>query len=324
VSEPRPTVAPGVSWRWSDFAYGLVLALPASAAMASSVPRGLAFAVGVIPAAIVGVLPTRRAQLATLVVGALAGVSMFLGTLLAGVPVLAVPVLLLAVVAAALAAERLPFGMALLTLAVPLMGIGLSFDDLGTGAGLALVMVGGSAWAFVVACLWRPRPPAAPRPHPQVPSLLGYGIRLGVAAALAAAVGFTLDLDHVGWAVGACLLVSRPDLQLQRLRSEGRIVAVLVGAFGAGVLANVTEGAGWYALAAGLAVAGAAATRRSRWYLTPAFTTFLALSLLLWSDPADAESRFAERAGETVLGVGLAWLFVVLAPKFASHRTPRS
>jgi hypothetical protein len=56
------------------------------------------------------------------------------------------------------------------------------------------------------------------------------------------------------------------------------------------------------------ALAAAAGTHGSRWYVTPAFTTFLVFLLLLWSAPEDAASRFGERVGETLLGVGIAAL----------------
>jgi hypothetical protein len=52
--------------------------------------RGVALALGVLPAAIVGLMPTRRARLATVVLGTAIGVPMLIGGVLADVPVLAV------------------------------------------------------------------------------------------------------------------------------------------------------------------------------------------------------------------------------------------
>ena len=37
-----------------------------------------------------------------------------------------------------------------------------------------------------------------------------YGLCLGLAGATAAAIGFALDFDHVGWAATAAMLVMRP------------------------------------------------------------------------------------------------------------------
>lgn len=80
---------------------------------------------------------------------------------------------------------------------------------------------------------------------------------------------------------------------------------------------------GWYGLAALAAVAGAAGTRGSRWYVTPAFTTLLVfLLLLLHARPEDAAWRFGERLGETLLGVGLAYLFGLALPRLPERRRP--
>jgi uncharacterized membrane protein YccC len=153
------------------------------------------------------------------------------------------------------------------------------------------------------------------RPQPAGPTL-DYGIRLGAAGATAAAIGFLLDLDHVGWACAAALLVMRPAAEMQRLRSVGRILSVAVGAFLAVALVHVAPPAAVYSLAALAAVAGAAGLHRSRWYVVPAFTTFLVFLLLLYSHPQDAASRFGERVLETLLGVAIAYLYGLVIPGF--------
>ena len=145
--------------------------------------------------------------------------------------------------------------------------------------------------------------------------MLDYGIRLGAVGATAAAMGFAFHFDHVGWACAAALLVMRPSAEMQRLRSVGRVLAVTAGAAAAAAIATVTSAPGWYCLVALTAVAGAAATRGSRWYVTPAFTTLLAISMLIYSHPQDAGSRFGERVGETILGVTIAYLFGLLLPR---------
>jgi hypothetical protein len=82
----------------------------------------------------------------------------------------------------------------------------------------------------------------------------------------------------------------RPAAEMQRLRSVGRILA------------------------------GAGGTHRSRWYVTSAFTTFLVFLLLLYSDPQDAASRFNERVLETLLGVGIAYVYGLGLPWLVRRR----
>ena len=77
-----------------------------------------------------------------------------------------------------------------------------------------------------------------------------------------------------------------------------------------------------YGVAAILAVAGAAATNRSRWYVTAGFTTFLVFLLLLYATPEDAGRRFDERLGETLLGVAIAYVFGLAIPALRRRRLP--
>ena len=134
-------------------------------------------------------------------------------------------------IGAALLAARARLGQVAMTLSLPMVGVGLSYPDLGKAAGLAGLMVLGSIFGCVVSMFWPERAPgqapvAAPKPT------LGYGVRLGAAGATAAAIGFLLDLEHVGWACAAALLVMRPAAEMQRLRSVGSI-AVAIGALAA-------------------------------------------------------------------------------------------
>ena len=279
-------------------------------------PRGLALVVGVLPAAIVGLAPTRRGRLVLVVLGTSIGVPMFIGGLLAGVPVLAVLAISGLGIGSALLAARYRLGWVAMTLSLPIVGVGLSYSNLGKAAAIAGLMVLGSALACLVSMFWREHaaaPSSAPVPKPT----LGYGVRLGAAGATAAAVGFLLDLEHVGWACAAALLVMRPAAEMQRLRSVGRIVAVAIGALAAIGLVRLSPSAWAYSLAAIAAVAAAGATHRSQWYVTPAFTTFLVFLLLLYSRPQDAASRFNERVLETLLGVGLAYVFGLGLPALA-------
>ena len=315
AAPPRPTRPPDLAWEWRPAAAGALCAVPAAVLITSDVSAGLALAVGVLPASIVGVAPTRRERRRIFVVGALTGVCMLVGGALSAVPVLAVAAVALLGVGTALLAARTPLGQVAMTLALPLVGIGLSYSDLGEAAAAAGLMVCGGLYACLLAMLWPEREPA-PRPaRPPGGPTLEYGIRLGAAGATAAAIGFLAGLEHVGWATAAALLVMRPVAEMQRLRSAGRIAAVLAGAVAAIALLDVSPSAQWYALAAIVAVAGAAGTHGSRWYVTPAFTTFLVFLLLLYADRQDTEHRLLERLGETLLGVGIAYFFGLVVPR---------
>ena len=291
---------------------GALYALPAAVVVLDDRSRGLALAVGVLPAAIIGLAPTRRGRLATVALGASIGVPMFVGGLLSGVPLIAVASIAILGVTSALLAARSRLGQIVMTLSLPMVGIGLSYDDVATAAGLAALMVVGALFACLVSMLWPEQPVAraADRSAPTGPTI-GYGIRLGLTGATAAAIGFALDLEHVGWACAAGLLVMRPAAEMQRLRSTGRIVAVTCGALAGVALARMSPPAAAYSVAVIAAVAGAAGTRPSRWYVTPAFTTFLVFLLLLYAHPETAASRFGERVLETLLGVGIASVYAL-------------
>ena len=106
----------------------------------------------------------------------------------------------------------------------------------------------------------------------------------------------------------------RPTAEMQRLRSVGRIVSVFLGAVAAVALVHAGPPAAVYSLAVLAALAGVAGLHASRWYVVPAFTTFLVFLLLLYSHPQDAASRFGERVLETLLGVSIAYLFGLVLP----------
>jgi hypothetical protein len=310
---PAARPAP-IAWSWSRAAFGAAAAVPAVAVTPIDVTAGLTLAFGVLPAALVGVLPARRDRVRLVPVGALIGTSIALGALVASIPVMAViTVFGVAVGAAALVSTRALLGQLLLALAVPMVGIGLSFTDAAEGLGLAGLILAGSAYVSLVSLLWPEHPAPAVSP-PAPPAMLGYGIRLGLAGATAAALGFAFDVDHVGWQVAAVLLVMRPVAEMQRLRSVGRVISVALGALAAAAMVGASLAVAWWAGAVAIVLIAAAATRPSRWYVTPAFTTFIALSLLLYARPEDTAYRFGQRVGETVVGVTIAYVFGLLIP----------
>ena len=149
----------------------------------------------------------------------------------------------------------------------------------------------------------------------------GLALAVGVLPVALAGPAPTRRLDRVaalgaltGRATGAALLVMRPAAEMQQLRSIGRVLSVIAGALVAVTFVNADPPNAVYGVAACGAVSAAAGLQRSRWYVTPAFTTFLVFLLLLHADPETAGARFGERVGETLLGVGLAYLFGLALP----------
>ena len=148
----------------------------------------------------------------------------------------------------------------------------------------------------------------------------GYGYVLALTAFSSALVGFTINVDHVGWLVGAALLVIRPSHELQQVRSIGRIVAVYIGALLAAPLIVFGAPTWVYAVTAPSALIGLAAMRTSRWYINAAFTTFLVIILLTYGESHSVGHFVAERTLETVIGVGIAYFFGFAVPKLFERR----
>jgi hypothetical protein len=327
VGSMAPAAPPGVAWHWTRFGYGAVLAIPAAVVTPFDPQLGLAFATGVLPAAAVGLPPARRRRVMAFVISAIAGMSMIIGALLGRHAVVAVVGLFVLSVGASLAASRMRGGRLGLQFAVPLMGIGLSFDSAAVFAAAGVMALGG-LYAWLVSLLWPEHPPpagvrAAQSPMPRGGALT-YGILLGLAGATAAAVGFALDLDHKGWVCGAALLVMRPDTGQLVARGLGRAGSVLVGALLGSVFVALGPTPVVIAAAVLLALAALAGTTGSRWYITPAFTTFVVFILLLWDHPTDTAWRFLQRNLETVAGVIIALLYGVVLPLIIRRLRPAS
>ena len=317
-----------LTWSTSAALRGATYAVPAAVLLLHDVPTGLGLALGTIPAAVLPLAPRRRKRYVAAVIGALAGAGMLTGALLAAAGAwVAVPALFLIAVGSAQLAARRPFGLYVMSLCVPLVGAGLSYDDVGTAAALALAFVIGATYSWLVSLAWPEtavlEPPGPPAPHGPAmnAAMLDYGIRLGLAGAVCAAIGFALDLDHIGWAVTAALIVMRPSPEVQRLRSIGRLGSVSIGALVAIAVVETTPTAGVLAAATVVALAAAAGTTGGRWYVTPVFSTFLVFLLLLYAHPDQASDRFWERINETLLGVGVACVCGLLVPMFRERRS---
>ena len=321
--------APPIAWHRSRLILGLALAIPSAVVIPIDPHLGLALAVGVLPAAATSLPPRRRGRVVIPILSVLFAVCMGVGALLGRNPISAVIGIFALCIAASIAAERSRLGLLALRLAIPLVGIGLSFDDLATVLATGALLLAGGMWAYLVSMAW---PEQEPLPHPirRTPeepdgtgasrrTAIDYGIRLGLAAAIAAGLGFAFHVDHKGWMCGAVLFVMRPNTDALFARSLGRACSVVVGGVLAAACAELQPGVGWLAALIVVAVAAMSATHGSRWYVTPFFSTFLVLTLMLYGDPGDSAMRFWQRSLETVVGVALALVFGALIP-YARNR----
>ena len=159
-------------------------------------------------------------------------------------------------------------------------------------------------------------------PAPVEPPLLSiaaaqrYGVRLGLAAAVATAIAFYFGAEHTGWIVISTVIVMRPAEEMMKVRSAGRAISVFIGALVAAWLLGLDLSPAAIAFVGAGAIIAACATNASRWYITPAFTTFLILWSVLYGNPTteNISYRSWERVLDTLLGVGIAYFFGLLVP----------
>lgn len=325
TSAPPGTRSPGLSWSWPKAALGLVYAAPAAILTAVQPDRGLMLAIGVLCAAAVGMPPLRRMRALLVFVGALAGLSLFLGSVLAQAPAVVVLLVLFALcVAASVTSPLSKLGPFVLALGVPLVSAGVNITSPSSGAGAGLLIFAGSIYAFAVSLLW-PEPKVRPAPRPQAPPaprgfLLDYGVRLGLAAVLALGLGLALGIDHPAWASTSALMVGRPNPVLTSQRVAGRALSVLVGSSAALLLHATSPGPVVIAVCIAAALATLTAVSGSRWYVTAAFTSFVVLSMMMVKTPDDSSWWAAERIGGTLYGVAIAWVLLDVVPRFRARR----
>src|SRR5689334_10564102 len=118
-----------IVWHWRDALFGLALAAPGTLVILSgNVKSGISLLVGVLAAAAVGAPPLRKKRIAIFVIGMLFAVSIVVGAFLAQWSVVAVVGIALVAFGSAQLAARKPLGVLVMSLALPLMGIGFSYD----------------------------------------------------------------------------------------------------------------------------------------------------------------------------------------------------
>jgi hypothetical protein len=319
-------------WSWRDASFGAVIAGVGIAVIVTGhVEMGLPMLMGSLPAAVIGLLPTRTQRRNLVILGILFGSFLMLGSLIAQWALIAIPGMFLLAFGGSILASKRRFGMIMLYLCVPLAGVGLSYEGLENSVNVGLLLIIGSIVAFGWSlCFKEYKPPIgtpAATANPQLFSNVqaqNYGIRLGLTAAISTAIGFLLGVDHMGWIVGASLFVMRPSEDVHKSRSIWRMISVFLGASAASLLLTLNLPPFVIGSLAGGALIAAAATHRSRRYITPIFSTFLVFWLLLYTDPtyANIAYRFNERILETLIGIGIAFVFGIAIPKLISR--PRS
>jgi len=314
-----------IAWSWRNAAFGAVASSVAAIFIAfGHVETGLNLLIGAIPAATFGLPPRRKDRRQVLIVGILFAVSQLLGSILAQWIVVAIVGMFLLGLGASLLTTRTPLGFVMLTLCLPLAGVGLTYTGVEESIGVSTLFVVGSAIAFVGAlCLpeFEGPPPADP-PLLSVAVARDYGIRLGLAAAVGTAIGLHYGADHTGWIVASTLLVMRPSEEMSHLRGIGRAISVFAGGVIAAWLLTLDLSPVAIAIVAAAVIVAMTATNKSRWFVTPAFTTFVILWSLLYGQATteNIKFRFSERVLETLLGVGIAFFFGLLVPRLMRRR----
>jgi hypothetical protein len=201
----------GITWNWADARRGFTVAVPAVAIAAmANISVAIVFALGTLPAAMLGLPPTREARAK-----------------------------LIAAASQHRAAALLP------ALATPAFALGMNHPA-PDGFKLAAMFRSGSAWTTLINLLW-PLPDPANRPErtadeqgpPQVAgpqTVRTYAVLFATAAAVGIAVAYALDLSHPAWAGAAAVFIMRPDPHLLISRAMGRVCATVAGVLLAALL----------------------------------------------------------------------------------------
>ncbi len=321
----KEAIQQNLHWNGRDATFGvLVSTIPAILILLGYPEQGLPMLIGALPAVLVGVLPSRKARVKLVVIGVLLGICIMAGSFLAQWWWAAVSGIGLLSVCAAFAATKNQFGMLVITLCLPLVGIGMSYPGIQNSFGVSALIVVGSITSYIWSLCFKPYKPAASvdTSFLNKKAALDYGVRVGLAASTGAAIGFIFQVEHIGWIVGATLLVIRPVEDLQKLRSVGRVLSVFLGALLASLLLLLHLPLGLVAIIAASSLVLAAGLHASKWYITPAFTTFLVFWVLLYGEATvtAVNHRFIERILETCIGVGIAYLFGLLFPKLLKRK----
>jgi hypothetical protein len=312
-----------ITWDWPEAGRGALTALPAAVIMlAVDVSLGIAFALGTLPVAMLGVPPHRSKRPRLGLAGLAFAISYALGSVLGLQAVVAVVGVTVLAYAGVLFSARKPAAKLLPAMLLPALALGMNHPA-PDGFIVAAVLLAGCAWATIITYCWpqthppavtttTPGPahdPAAARRAVQI-----YAVLFTAAAGLGLALGYLFGLVHVAWAAAAAMFIMRPDPGLLTSRAIGRTVATFAGVVAAALLLRRGPTETALAIVTIAAIAAMIAVRTSRWYIAPAGSGIIVMLVSGAAGTRVLDVTFTERITETALGAGLALFFGVAIP----------
>ncbi|MDA0167425.1 FUSC family protein, partial [Solirubrobacter ginsenosidimutans] len=308
-----------VHWARTDARHAALSVLPAVVIiLAVDVKAGVLGAIGLLPVCLVGIAPQRPQRIAVGIVGLLFAAGVIVGSVLIQVHVLAViGIFVLCFLSASLMAKKAA-GLIVTAIVMPAVAIGMSYDSISDGLGLALFFALGSIWATLTSLLWPTDSGAASDSAPLLSRAEArrYGILLGLAAATAVSIALIFDFSSRGWTAAATLLVMRPVADMVRLRGVGRALATISGVVVATFVLRLGLSPPAVAALVAIVFIATIATRTSRWYLASAGTAVLILLAILYgtTDTDALHDTSWTRVVENVIGAAIALFYGLLIP----------
>ena len=167
-------------WSRRDAGFGAVIsAVVIGIIVTGHVEMGLPMLLGLLPAATIGLLPTRAQRRNLVILGLLFGTFLMLGSLIAQWVWIAVPGMFLLALGGLMLASKKRFGMIVLFLCVPLTGVGLSYEGLENSISVGLLFIIGSIIAYGWSlCFKEYEPPS--RPPASAESSLFSNVQAGI------------------------------------------------------------------------------------------------------------------------------------------------
>jgi hypothetical protein len=319
-------VTDDIQWARADARHAALSVLPAVVIiLAVDVKAGVLAAIGLLPVCLIGITPQRRQRVIVGIVGLLFAAGVIVGSVLIQVHALAViGIFVLCFLAAGLMAKKAA-GLIVTAIVMPAVAIGMSYDSISDGLGLALFFALGSIWATLTSLLWPPDSTAASDATPLLSTAEArrYGILLGLAAATGVSIALIFDFSSRGWTAAAVLLVMRPLADMVRLRGVGRALATIAGVAVATLLLRLGLSPAATAGLVAVVFIATIATRTSWWYLASAGTAVLILFAILYG-ATDADSIHDTswmRVVENVIGAAIALFFGLLVPSLLARRS---
>ncbi|WP_088825971.1 FUSC family protein [Listeria goaensis] len=314
------------SWNWSNAVLTFISAIPVFLiATLVDMSIGMGMLIGLIPAAITKIAPTRRGRVSILIMGAVIALSVLIGALLKsyfGIVGATVSMGAFAYLSAMFAASKkgVPAFMFFIT---PVIGIGLSITDFQAGVSIGLSMVLGSTVACMISLFFKETKGVkkAPAVNPNKVIFKQYAPYFTTAIMLATVIGFYLD--HTGWIVGSVGLVMRPVREMQEMRSVFRIVSVVTGIVLIYIVMLSNAGNIIIAGAAAMMLVLASGTHESKAYIMPLFMTYIVFSFMMVINNEMNATHWwllAERILWVSAGVVIAYVFGLLIPKFVNKK----